>query len=147
MLRPCLTQGGMVISNFCPQFRISAILRTSLQKCGLTKVAIYAVADIQNWTSALLQVSRRSRFTFLKTACKVWQPDLCLSCGRPGFDFLTQRFTFVYALKEQHFFRKLMTAEKIAIANMQLRSNISLQSCGYAVAEALLQVAELRLRK
>jgi hypothetical protein len=60
---------------------------------------------------------------------------------------LTQRLTFLYALKEQHFFRKLETAEKIAIADMQLRSNISLQSCGYAVAEALPPVAELRLRK
>jgi hypothetical protein len=39
---------------------------------------------------------------------------------------------------------KLLIAEKIAIA--ELRSNISLKCSGIAIAEGLIQVAELRLR-
>jgi hypothetical protein len=40
----------------------------------------------------------------------------------------------------------LRTSEKIAIAELRLRSNISLKSCGFSIAEVLPSSCALRLR-
>jgi hypothetical protein len=59
-----------------------------------TKKIVDAVANLQNWTFAILHISSRSKFSYFGQPHVYGGTELCLLPKRPGFDPWAISLTF-----------------------------------------------------